>query len=442
MPLSSDDYGANMLKVGRTTATSCLGSSTFSCGFGNSIPPCHDVPGRPSPVRVALVMAVIADLRGSGGSERLFSALHAHLLDQPKGVECVLVTSTTAASRLQAAEHLASRRNCMLMELGENPGRGVVGVLRLTWSLLRATLRGRFDVVHICLPSPIYVPYLAVLSRLPRCWRPRLASTIVDCTLARSLKNPPPPNTYERQVLDAHTAYAAWTRLDGIYSWYRDFVADFGRDRPVGARVVRAARFCFTDPHRFRPAPVKENRVVFAGRLSEQKRPLLFVDAVAVLRDRAPGLIADWTFAIYGTGVLQEQVIQRIKRHRLESIVTLAHAVDMAPVFATSRVFVSTQALENFTSLAMLEAMAAGNAVIAEDVGQTREFIQDRENGILVSPATSEAFAAAMAAYFGQPELHDRMAASSRRLVTDIHTIEHFADDITSFWRSLLPSAG
>jgi glycosyltransferase involved in cell wall biosynthesis len=89
----------------------------------------------------------------------------------------------------------------------------------------------------------------------------------------------------------------------------------------------------------------------------------------------------------------------------------------------------------------MLEAMAAGNAVIAEDVGQTREFVQNGENGYLVSPPTAAAFADAIAAYLRHPELHDAMAVHSRRLATEVHTIEHFADDISAFWRDVVGAA-
>ena len=33
------------------------------------------------------------------------------------------------------------------------------------------------------------------------------------------------------------------------------------------------------------------------------------------------------------------------------------------------------------------------------------------------------------------------MAASSRALVVDVHTIEHFADDIAAFWQDVLAKA-
>jgi glycosyltransferase involved in cell wall biosynthesis len=131
-------------------------------------------------------------------------------------------------------------------------------------------------------------------------------------------------------------------------------------------------------------------------------------------------------------------VRDRIETHRLGDLLTTTHAADMSPVFARSRLFVSTQAFENFTSLALLEAMAAGNAVIAANVGQTAEFVRHGENGLLTADESAQGFADAMTQYLGHPERHPRMAACSRALATEVHTIEHFAEDIRAFWEGVL----
>jgi glycosyltransferase involved in cell wall biosynthesis len=261
---------------------------------------------------------------------------------------------------------------------------------------------------------------------------------VIDCTLARSLDSPP-SDLYERQVLDAHRLYFKWTRLDGVYTWYSAFADAARRHHLVSdGTVVRPARYCFTNPQRFRPDVHKENIAVFAGRLSEQKRPWLFVEAAALLLRRCPDLVGRWRFEMYGDGALRDRVTTLIDELGVSEILRLTSTPEMASVFGRSRLFVSTQALENFTSLAMLEAMSAGNAVIAEDVGQTREFVIPGDNGLLVSPATSETFANAIAEYLRRPEWHDRMAAASRKRATDVHTIEHFADDITAFWHNVV----
>lgn len=389
--------------------------------------------------RIALVMVAVSSLEGSGGAERLFSVLHEYLTARGKGADVTLVTARASLIRLQAAGHLSPPAGVLALALGSTPGKGKLGVAWMTLALLWATLVRRFDLVHVCLPSPIYVPFLAVLSVLPQAIRPRLALTVIDCTLAGSFENPPPPETYEREVLDAHRMYFRWTTLDGVYSWYRAFVEAAPRAGLAGSAIVHAARFCFTEPARFRPAATKERLIVFAGRLSHQKRPLLFVDAVASLREREPDLVAGYRFELYGKGLLDEEVRDRIAVHRLGGVLTQKHGADMAPVFARSQVFVSTQAIENFTSLSMLEAMAAGNAIIAEDLGQTREFVRPGENGLLVEDESPDAFADAIAQYLRNPQWHAPMAAASRAIATDIHTIEHFAGDIEAFWSAVLP---
>ena len=390
----------------------------------------------PAP-RVALLLVSVGDLSGSGGTERQFTDLFQHLRRDSPG-RANLVTSTAAVERLRQIGRLALLDDVIALRLGPRPAHTKGGVLQLTAMLLAATLRHRWDVVHICQPTPVYVPYAAMLRLLPRALRPRIAVTVVDCTLAHHLQSPlPPTDLYERQVVAAHRLYFRWTALDGIYSWYRAFVDAARALELVPGATLTAAPYCFTDTTRFSPSD-KRPLVVYAGRLSSQKRPLLFVEAVASLLRRYPGLADGWQFAMYGAGPLESAVRDRIRELRLDDRVTLMRSPEMAPVFAQSTLFVSTQALENFTSLAMLEAMAAGNAIIAENTGQTADFVKDGENGVLVGIGTPDAFADAMAAFIKDPERHAAMAAASRRLATDVHTVGNFAGDITAFWKSLV----
>ena len=384
--------------------------------------------------RVALVMVAVADLSGSGGAERYFSDLFEYLRQHHPG-RIRLITSGTGLRRLQAAGHLHSADGVVPLPLGSAPGRGLLNLLWVTALLLLATLGRGIDVVHICLPTPTYVPFAAILGFLPRPWRPAVIVNVIDCTVASNLTAVEVRDEYERQVLNAHRLYARWTRPDGVFSWYRAFVAAAERLKLFPSRTrLAAARFCFTDVSRFRPSPVRDNVIVFAGRLSAQKRPLLFVDAVAAVAERSPALLEGWRAKMYGRGVLEQSVRQRIRERNLDGRLTLGHSHDLAPVFARSRLFVSTQALENFTSLAMLEAMSAGNAVIAENVGQTSDYVRDGENGFLVDEPTPDAFAGAIERYLSHPEVQQRMSDASRNVATAVHTIEHAAGDMVAFW--------
>lgn len=388
----------------------------------------------PGPLRVALVMAAMGDLSGSGGAERQFSDVFEYLRRQA-GVRAQLITSAASVRRLREAGRLDHAHDVVELPLGPRPLQSKANVVWMTLTLLLATIGRGLDVVHICLPTPSYIPYAWLVSQLPRAWRPAITMTVIDCTLAPNLTGGTPTDVYERQVLQAHRWYARWTTPDGVYSWYEAFTA---AARALGvfphSRIV-SARYCFTDPQRFAPG-AKQNVIIWAGRLSAQKRPLLFVDAAAAFIRRYPELAREWRFQMYGAGVLEDEVRARIAQHSFGDRLVLTKAADLSPVFAATRVFVSTQAYENFTSLAMLEAMAAGNAIVAEAVGQTRLFV-GHDNGVLVAEASADAFADALAGIVRDESALARMGAASRTRATAEHTIEHFCGDLTSFWRQV-----
>lgn len=389
---------------------------------------------------MALVLATVGDLSGSGGTERQFSDLF-EFLHRRDAASIDLVTAAVAVKRLREAGRLTAPEGVIALPLGSAPARTKPGIIWLTLTLLWATMTKRWDVVHICQPTPSYLPYVALMTWLPKSIRPRITMTVIDCTLAHNLLAAHPPrDLYERQVVEAHQLYARWTRLDGVYSWYKAFVHVAARAHVFNSAIIRAAAYCFTNVDRFLPA-AKQRLVVFAGRFSAQKRPLLFVDAIDSLLRRHSAAARDWRFAMYGAGPLDGEIRARIAAHGLGEQIALARTPDMAPVFAVSSLFVSTQAYENFTSLAMLEAMASGNAVIAENAGQTGEFVKHGENGYAIAePATADAFADAIAEYMTRAEAHPAMSAASRALATGVHNIEHFADDITSFWAAVARS--
>jgi len=386
-------------------------------------------------------MVVVGDLSGSGGAERYFSDLHQHFR-RSGSVTSVLITAVSSLRRLKESGRVAVEQGIVALPLGETPAVSRASLLLTTVRLLWTTLGRGFDVVHICLPTTTYVPYAALLGMLPRPLRPAITLSVIDCTLAPNLEAPAVADLYERQVVSAHRMFARWTRLDGIFTWYQAF-AEVARRIGMFSRstTIVPAKYCFTDPARFQPARARDRVIVFAGRLSSQKRPLLFVDAIARLVAKEPSLVEGWRVEMYGKGPLEDEVRRRVAAHNLGPVLRLTHAADLSGVFARSRLFVSTQAIDNFTSLAMLEAMAAGNAVIAEDVGQTREFVRDRENGLLVKDATPDGFAAAIAQYLRNSSDHERMSAASRSIAVDVHTIEHAAADITAFWRTVAASA-
>ena len=201
------------------------------------------------------------------------------------------------------------------------------------------------------------------------------------------------------RVRRAILRHATW-HADAIIACSNDerlALRRMGWDR--GAHVVTLDNF--TDPERFRPLPAagqgargqgpaskgpgsdasKEPLVTWAGRLHYEKNPELFVEAAALIHQYCPGA----RLALYGQGELEHRVQALVARHRLNSALHLAHTADISGALARSAVFVSCQRFENLGSSSLLESMACENAIVATDVGHTREIV-DETIGELVPP--------------------------------------------------------
>jgi len=86
----------------------------------------------------------------------------------------------------------------------------------------------------------------------------------------------------------------------------------------------------------------------------------------------------------------------------------------------------------------LLEAAAAGRAIIATTVGGTEEMLVDRESAILVPPDEPQILADAIVCLYGNPELSSCLAAAARERVTARFSIEQLARGLAGVWRTAM----
>lgn len=133
--------------------------------------------------------------------------------------------------------------------------------------------------------------------------------------------------------------------------------------------------------------PEGKRRLLFAGRFDRQKGVDIFFDAMAKLGD---GYFA---YAIGDASVGDETLSSNVP-----SNVKLTGWLPRAEVqgyLSSADVFVMPSRWEGF-GLSALEAMRAGKAVVASQVGGLPELIQDQVNGRLVSANSVDALAKAL----------------------------------------------
>lgn len=139
------------------------------------------------------------------------------------------------------------------------------------------------------------------------------------------------------------------------------------------------------------------------------------------------------------------------ERGRLESMASdleiservrfLGHRSDVPELLAACDVFALPSLYEG-SSLAVLEAMAAGRPVVSSAIGGTDELIDDGIDGVLVPPGDAIALTAALRRLLGDAGLRSRLAERARRRVQRDFTPAAMASRVESIYEEVLASAG
>ena len=182
--------------------------------------------------------------------------------------------------------------------------------------------------------------------------------------------------------------------------------------------------------------------VLFVGRFEQHKGIYDLLAAVPIVVTRQP----QTTFLLVGGPPVDDgstevdEVLDRIAAANLASFVKvhshLPHR-QLAQVYSAADVFVGPSRFEAF-GLVYLEAMACGTPVVATDTFGPREFIEDRETGMLVPPRSPAAMAEAITTLLSDPELAATIAARAKRMVESKYTWERVADEVEKVYARLL----
>jgi len=149
--------------------------------------------------------------------------------------------------------------------------------------------------------------------------------------------------------------------------------------------------------------------VLTVARLDQQKGHTVLFDAI---RD-----VPDALFVLAGDG--PEKTVLEAKARALgiaDRVVLLGHRGDIGNLLAACDLFVLPSLYEGLP-LAILEAMAAGKAVVATAVGGVAEAVLDGVTGVLVAPRDPSALAKTIRTLVADPLLAHRMGAAGRSRV-------------------------
>ena len=164
-------------------------------------------------------------------------------------------------------------------------------------------------------------------------------------------------------------------------------------------------------------------RLLTVARLAPQKGLPLLLEAAAILsREVDAGRLTAFTWALAGDGPGREQAAERITAEQLP--VTLLGRRSDAPALMEAADIVVQTSLWEGQPLTIQEALRAGTAIVATDVGGTA--VTSRGGAVLVDPQ-AQAIAEALRTLLSDPEARSRAAERAREAARRLPGLEDLA---------------
>ena len=210
-------------------------------------------------------------------------------------------------------------------------------------------------------------------------------------------------------------AVSEFTRQLALKHYSRDIGVipngvDLARLRPTGIRVQEPPR------------------IVFAGRLMEQKNPVQIVRTLAELKDLS------WNCVMLGDGPLMPDVWQEIESHGLQERFTLPGWVTPDEVLAwfDKSDILFMPSLSEGLPVVGVQALAKGLAFAVSNIGGFVDIVDDGENGFLVDHSNPSNFSNTLRELLSDPTQlwHFREASLKKASQFDITQVSEQYEQI------------
>lgn len=161
----------------------------------------------------------------------------------------------------------------------------------------------------------------------------------------------------------------------------------------------------------------KKNRVLFAGRLIENKGVLVLLDAFNIVLGEFP----DTELLLVGDGPLKTVILEQCGLQGIENNIILVGPVanQIMPEYYSSALVTVVPSFNEGLGMVSLEAMGCGSAVIASDLASIHDIIENEMNGLLVKPGDPKALADMIIYLLHRPEICKQLAENGRNIALE-----------------------
>lgn len=401
-------------------------------------------------VNVAFLITEVRDLSGAGGAERFFYDFYKRnnhdkdrktniyfYTDNETNLENVSYKNNNKTNFVRFKSYRnkffkAKTDKLKYISVISDFIRNLITFFPIYYSLIKHNIQ----VLHVPLYELKDYRLIWMIDKLTIFKRPKISLSIVDCRI--------PYRYFSKENSHYYSSYITYhdlfthIRIDGFFSWYelfKQFAIDHNLIKNKGLIYCVKSRYSIVDIEQC--LHKKENIIVFAGRLDDQKDPMFFLKAIHKLVEQKK--TENYKFKIFGRGPLQADLENYIKHNNLHKVVTIGFNPKMKDEFIKSKCYVSTQLYENFPSMSMAEAMACQNVIIAKNVGQTQLFVKNEHNGYLCQPDDVNDLVNKLTKFLSLSENEKSvMGNNSLLLMTQVHTYENFRRQFDEYIFELL----
>lgn len=348
-----------------------------------------------------------------GGAENQLAQLAPHLAGRDAEVEIVTRRWKPEMAPREYINGIVVRR------IGV-PGTGANATVIFSISLFILLLRERrcFDVVHShgAVNMGALIAAAAMFTRRP---------TVAKIATAGRI-------SLLRRTLPGRLVLALFRRVDAVICMSSEIRRELEAVALDPGRIVRIENG--VDSDRFAPQGEtnradwrRENGLaadavvaVFSGRLVRRKGIDVLIEAWSLVGPVALGA----QLYLLGSGADQPDSVEQemrdgVRNNATPNIVFVGNTARPEDYLNIADLFLFPSRCEGFPN-ALLEAMSAGTATIASNIGGCADLVRSGETGILVEPDDPRALAEQLAHLLGENETRDRLGRAAR-----LHVVEH-----------------
>jgi len=186
---------------------------------------------------------------------------------------------------------------------------------------------------------------------------------------------------------------------------------------------------------------LKEGEIAIGivGRLNPWKGHRIFLDAAAILGERAPECRL---FIIGGSSETHRDYEKELRgeavNRGLKNVVFTGQREDIPDVMRVLDIIVHASLEPDPYPNVVLEGMVAGKPVIASNIGGPVEMIDDYETGILITPGDAKLLADKICELASDPERRLKIGSRARKIAFERYAIRNHVRRIETLYENMV----